>query len=172
MTEEPKSQGWWHTVPGILTATAGIVTALAGLIVALNQTGAPEKPPLLNDGSSKVHTVKELPANSRDWFDTGIDVASGQLLEITASGQINLIGTRGETIIGPDGNPHILCDYPSCVDQGQPAGKLYGKIGNYQFSIGSNTTFNVANGGRLQMKVNDHFFDDNNGKFRVTVELR
>lgn len=172
MTEEPKSQGWWHTVPGILTATAAILTAVTALVVAFKQTGPPEKPPLLNGGSPKVR-VKELPANSRDWFDTEINVASGQLLEITASGQINFIGTRGETIIGRDGNPHILCDYPSCVDQGQPAGKLYGKIGNYPpFPIGSNTTFNVDNGGRLQMKVNDHFFDDNNGKFTVTVELR
>ena len=39
MAEEPKSQGWWQTVPGILTATAGIITAIAGLIVALNQAG-------------------------------------------------------------------------------------------------------------------------------------
>ena len=39
MAEEPKSQGWWQTVPGILTATAGIITAVAGLIVALNQAG-------------------------------------------------------------------------------------------------------------------------------------
>ena len=37
MPEEQKSQGWWQTVPGILTATAGIITAVAGLIAALHQ---------------------------------------------------------------------------------------------------------------------------------------
>jgi hypothetical protein len=39
MAEDQKSQGWWQTVPGILTATAGIITAIAGLIVALHQAG-------------------------------------------------------------------------------------------------------------------------------------
>ena len=39
MAEEPKSQGWWLTLPGILTATAGIITAVAGLIAALHQAG-------------------------------------------------------------------------------------------------------------------------------------
>jgi len=40
MADEQKQQGWWQTIPGILTATAGIITALAGLIVALYQAGA------------------------------------------------------------------------------------------------------------------------------------
>ena len=39
MPDEPKSQGWWLTLPGILTATAGIITAVAGLIAALHQAG-------------------------------------------------------------------------------------------------------------------------------------
>ena len=40
MSGEPsKSQSWWQTLPGILTAVAGIITATTGLIVALNQVG-------------------------------------------------------------------------------------------------------------------------------------
>ena len=39
MNEEPRSTGWWRTVPGMLTATAGFVTAITGLIVVLNQAG-------------------------------------------------------------------------------------------------------------------------------------
>lgn len=39
MSEKPKSEGWWHTVPGLLTALAGIITAVTGLLVALHQTG-------------------------------------------------------------------------------------------------------------------------------------
>lgn len=39
MAEEPKSQSWWQTIPGILTATAGIIAAATGLVVALNQAG-------------------------------------------------------------------------------------------------------------------------------------
>jgi hypothetical protein len=36
MADEPKSHGWWQTVPGMLTATAGIITAVTGLIIALH----------------------------------------------------------------------------------------------------------------------------------------
>ena len=39
MAEGQNPPGWWHTVPGMLTATATIITAVTGLIVALNQIG-------------------------------------------------------------------------------------------------------------------------------------
>lgn len=39
MPEEPKTQSWWQTLPGIFTAIAGIITAIAGLVVALYQAG-------------------------------------------------------------------------------------------------------------------------------------
>jgi hypothetical protein len=153
-----------------------VAMSVAAILVALNQTGlfkVTEKSPPPNSLRAKVHRVKELPANSQDWFDTEIDVASGQLLEITASGQINLWGGRPDTNSSPDGNPNFPCDFPGCVERGQPAGKLYGKIGNNRpFAIGTKTTYNVGSGGRLQLKVNDHFFDDNSGKFTVTIELR
>lgn len=44
MGDEPKSKGWWQTLPGILTAIAAIITAVTGLIVALHQAGIFEKP--------------------------------------------------------------------------------------------------------------------------------
>lgn len=37
--EPPKSQSWWQTLPGILTAVAALLTASTGLIVALNNMG-------------------------------------------------------------------------------------------------------------------------------------
>jgi hypothetical protein len=39
MAEEPKSGGWWQTVPGVLTAVAGFISAMAALIIALHQVG-------------------------------------------------------------------------------------------------------------------------------------
>jgi hypothetical protein len=167
--EESISKRWWRTHPGALTAIAGIIIAITGLVVALKE--ADESPPL-SDGT-EIHRSTELPANSRDWFDTGIDVAPGQRLKITASGQINYMGTNPQTNSGPDGTPDIPCDPPACVVQGQPAGRLYGTIENGPpFSIGANTIFKVDNGGRLRLKVNDHRFDDNKGKFTVNVDLQ
>lgn len=61
MNEGPRSNGWWQTLPGILTATTGTITALAGLIVALNQVG-------LFDGESRTppHVTENVatPPNS------------------------------------------------------------------------------------------------------------
>lgn len=37
--EAPKSQSWWQTLPGVLTALAAIITASTGLFVALNNAG-------------------------------------------------------------------------------------------------------------------------------------
>lgn len=39
MTEETKPAGWWHTIPGILTAIAAILTAVGSLVLALHQAG-------------------------------------------------------------------------------------------------------------------------------------
>jgi hypothetical protein len=39
MGDQSKSQSWWQTLPGILTATAAIMTGLTGLIAALYQSG-------------------------------------------------------------------------------------------------------------------------------------
>jgi hypothetical protein len=51
MNEDQRSNRWWHTVPGILTAAAGTITAVAGLIVALQQAG-------LFDGEQKASQVQ------------------------------------------------------------------------------------------------------------------
>ena len=35
MPNESEPKGWWHTLPGILTAVAAVVTAVSGLLVAV-----------------------------------------------------------------------------------------------------------------------------------------
>lgn len=39
MSDEGKARGWWHTLPGLITAITATITAVTGLIVAINQTG-------------------------------------------------------------------------------------------------------------------------------------
>jgi hypothetical protein len=36
---DSKTENWWKTVPGMLTATAGFITAVAGLLAVLYQVG-------------------------------------------------------------------------------------------------------------------------------------
>ncbi len=39
MTDQPSSQSWWQTLPGMLTAAAAILTAITGLLATLFQYG-------------------------------------------------------------------------------------------------------------------------------------
>ncbi|MGH9840943.1 MAG: hypothetical protein ACREEM_19485 [Blastocatellia bacterium] len=51
MAEEQKPQGWWQTLPGILTAIAAIITAVTGLIAVLYKTGVFDGKTLPNVGN-------------------------------------------------------------------------------------------------------------------------
>lgn len=59
--DEPRSTGWWQTLPGILTATAAILTAVGGLIVAFHQAGffdrASQRTPQLQNETLRPQTV-------------------------------------------------------------------------------------------------------------------
>jgi len=41
--DEEKSQSWWSTVPGTITAIATLITAIGGLIVILQSLGVFKK---------------------------------------------------------------------------------------------------------------------------------
>src|SRR5688572_32956022 len=62
MKEEQRSQGWWHTMPGMLTAAAGVITAVAGLIVALNQAGVLGAAAASSEPADQIITREELTA--------------------------------------------------------------------------------------------------------------
>ncbi len=57
MAEEPRPQGWWQTLPGILTATASVIAAVTGLIVALYQAGVLGKAASTKEGVSPKMAV-------------------------------------------------------------------------------------------------------------------
>jgi hypothetical protein len=51
MNDERSGQGWWSTLPGVLTASAATITAIGGLVLALTQAGifhgsTPATPPI------------------------------------------------------------------------------------------------------------------------------
>lgn len=62
MTTEPqKPQGWWQTLPGVLTAAAAAITAISGLAAVLFQSGhiggqgeAVAKPPPVSQARADV----------------------------------------------------------------------------------------------------------------------
>jgi len=44
MAEEARTQNWWTTLPGLLTALAGVLTAATGLVAAVKQLGMFDHP--------------------------------------------------------------------------------------------------------------------------------
>ena len=75
MAEEPKSKGWWKTVPGILSAIAGIITAVTGLLVALHQIGAFDVQRVVPSTPPDKTTVEEPPVKRTLKTDTSEEVS-------------------------------------------------------------------------------------------------
>jgi hypothetical protein len=116
----------------------------------------------------KIVTV----AANQPWTDTGIDVTPNMAFEFIAEGQINL--GNGVTS-GAEGTSNATTT--SLPFQQALAGALIGKIqyrdgGDSNFvGIGANGTANTEPDeyGRLFLGINDDYFRDNSGTFRVTI---
>src|SRR6266487_2092646 len=111
MNEGPRSNGWWQTVPGILTATTGIITAIAGLVVVLNQAGFFERnnqkvPSVPNEIVTAPKTTESPPTTTtvRSPPTVVIPQVAGTW-QITQSGSQDFVGTlrlrqNGTTLSG------------------------------------------------------------------------
>ncbi|MDX2043514.1 MAG: hypothetical protein SF097_20015 [Acidobacteriota bacterium] len=77
--EPPKSQSWWQTLPGILTAVAAIITASTGLIVALNNVGALSGESKPDSPTPTVVLSAAAPATPATSAATGLDAMEQML---------------------------------------------------------------------------------------------
>lgn len=121
-------------------------------------------------GQGRREKVVTVVAN-QPWTDTGIDLTPNMTVEVSAEGQINL----GNGITSSaDGTSATTTSLP--VPDGPP-GALIGKIryrdgGDSNFVMlgthGSATT-DPNEYGRLFLGINDDYFRDNSGTFRVTL---
>lgn len=108
------------------------------------------------------------------WTDTGIDVTSGDRLQVRADGTIVLSnndqGADTATAAGSrTGRKAADAPFPN-----MPAGGLIGRIGDAgPFFFGDGGSLGqVPTTGRLFLGVNDDFLRDNKGEFRVTITIR
>lgn len=105
------------------------------------------------------------------WFDTGIDLEGGQLLDISANGKI-LWNLKDKKYCKPDG----ATPYTQNRNNPLPAigtGALIGKIGNESsdyFFAGKGQKINSTKAGRLYLGINDSNTNDNEGFYRVRIE--
>ncbi|HEY8461242.1 MAG TPA: hypothetical protein VIM99_12725, partial [Blastocatellia bacterium] len=129
------------------------------------------------DGGSRAGQAREKTITvyaHQPWVDTGIDVEPNMTFMITAEGTIEIDGRNRS---GPNGNPgasNSTSIYP--MDDVAP-GALIGKI-RYRDGRDSNFVFIGSRGaptsepdeyGRLFLGINDDYFRDNAGSYRVTI---
>lgn len=104
----------------------------------------------------------------RPWTDTGVGVRANQMIRFEAQGRI-IFSQGNQNITGPGGAQEAGPRFPV---PSLGVGGLIGKIGptGRPFAIGSNNQpIRMPATGRLMLGVNDDFYEDNSGAFRVNV---
>jgi hypothetical protein len=172
---------------GLLT---GVIAGVLTLVLALNFpfTGSvhvsrgPFKHALLEFAALDLQpgpSTNQPPARTQSvtvdarqsWTDTGVDVASGDRISITASGTIFHDAT-GST--GPNGvaERRDLQQF-NVLNEYNHAG-LIGRIGDNggPFSVGSDFASTNLAPGRLFLGINDKGVDNNSGAFTAAVTVR
>ena len=105
---------------------------------------------------------------ARGWVDTGIDVRSGDVLSIQASGTATLSTNLSD--VAEPGGARTGRKAMSAPLPNEPAGALIARVGNgAPMSVGARQTVTINGTGRLYMAVNDDHFDDNRGTYRVMI---
>lgn len=104
------------------------------------------------------------------WTDTGIWVESGDRITIDADGTIQL-SANGNDVASPDGSQAGRRAVNSPL-RARPAGLLIARVGDSAaVAVGAHRTTRAPMSGELYLGVNDDFFRDNRGQYRVTVNV-
>ena len=121
-------------------------------------------------GREKTITVSA----TQPWTDTGIDLTPNMTIEFVAEGSIQIGNRRNST---PDGDRGANVSTSSYPMQNEGVGALIAKI-RYRDGRDSNFLFVGSRGGgttdaneygRLYLGINDDYFRDNAGSYRVTI---
>lgn len=116
-------------------------------------------------------TVVVVPSTER-WFDTGIDIRAGEVVNFQATGTIRMSTGNDNDAASPAGAwSGRRADNAPFRDR--PAGALIGRIGNgAPVFLGERGQVSVPRSGRLYLSVNDDYLQDNSGEYRVMLTVR
>jgi PA-IL-like protein len=132
-----------------------------------------------NRAPVQVHVVvKDLTVSAaQEWFDTGIDVGSGDFITANASGRWanserrTRAGVRPGLLTGPDGFAGDLLS--GTLLPSAPLAALVAKIGGSVFLVGASFQGLAPTAGRLMLSMNDvaGTFSDNHGSLTVHISV-
>ncbi len=124
-------------------------------------------------GAEAVPTTGEsiVVDSSVRWTDTGINVRAGQTLIFDSDGSVVLSDNPGDTSSASGTQSGRRAANAPVLNA--PAGGLIARIGNGRpVYVGDRQAVRAPANGRLYLGVNDDFLGDNQGQYRVTVDVR
>ena len=164
-----------------LVLAAAVLGLAASAAAGLGFRGAPQAA-----GAQLVREVV-VPAEA-GWVDTGVDVAAGEEIVISASGEISLQRGNPAAACGPEGLDMVTVDQPV---PDVNLGALIGKVAQFVsarldedtgaeirdeifviFFVGPERALSAPVKGRLYLGVNENVVKDNGGVFTVRVFRR
>lgn len=139
----------------------------------LNGDGELSRPELTRSEPRPVGTAGQIVRvdASQEWTDTGLYVTAGDRVIFTASGTVQL-SANPDDVADPGGSRSgrraLRAPFPNL-----PAGGLLARIDRSSpMYIGDRATIvSALSTGRLYLGVNDDYFADNRGEYRVSVEI-
>ncbi len=132
--------------------------------------GDPAKPA---DKVVAANTKEVEISGDKQWVDTGIDLAPGDVVKITGSGTIKLINAKEEN--GPEGGKRAWTDMIRTLPVNDAnRGAIVGRIGDRDtarpFLIGAQREQRAGLAGRLFVGINMAGSDKATGAFKVVIE--
>lgn len=122
---------------------------------------------------ASVQTQEVDVAPGTGWIDTGIDLAAGDIVKVTATGQLQYVDAKQPN--GPEGLPRAFTDMIRIMpmnDEGR--GALIGRIGSSDaarpFLMGANGSHEARIAGRVYLAVNQPTSDQVTGSYHVRLE--
>ena len=122
--------------------------------------------------STKSPTTKDVTVSGdTKWVDTGMDVAAGDKLQITATGTVSF---SDKPNVGPQGAPRDWKDTLRAFSVASaPRGALVGQVGNDRaatpFLVGADGTIVIPAAGRLYLGVNQDPTSKPTGSFTAHI---
>lgn len=162
----------------VLLWVAFLATTAMGASGCSPQSGAASL--LVTDGPVPPDSL--IIAGNRDWVDTGVDVASGEAVTVTATGRVRISRIEKpkedvENEVGPEGTffygdefQHYDFPLPAGGKGPAPCFGLIARVGQGRpFFVGSSKSWVAERSGRLYLGINDFDPSANAGEFYAQV---